>query len=101
MLREFLAPRPDDKVVDLGCGSGRALLWNRDWGATMVGVDIAPFFSRVSKPRICPRRPDRMALIWPPRNVTAAIARTANSPITRGSWYAHAAIGAAKALASP
>jgi SAM-dependent methyltransferase len=46
MLRAFLAPGPGDRVVDLGCGSGRTLLWNRDWQATAVGVDIAPFFSR-------------------------------------------------------
>jgi SAM-dependent methyltransferase len=45
MLREFLAPAPGDLVADLGCGSGRALLWNRDWQATVVGIDIAPFFS--------------------------------------------------------
>jgi SAM-dependent methyltransferase len=45
MLRTFLAPQPDDRVIDLGCGSGRTLLWNRDWGAAAVGVDIAPFFS--------------------------------------------------------
>ena len=45
MLRAFLAPEPHDAVVDLGCGSGRTLLWNRDWGASMVGVDISPFFS--------------------------------------------------------
>lgn len=46
MLRSFLAPRPGELVADLGCGSGRALLWNRDLGATMVGIDIAPFFSQ-------------------------------------------------------
>jgi SAM-dependent methyltransferase len=45
MLRAFLRPSPDDRVIDLGCGSGRGLLWNRDWNATAVGVDIAPFFS--------------------------------------------------------
>lgn len=31
MLRTFLAPGPADRVIDLGCGSGRALVWNRDW----------------------------------------------------------------------
>jgi SAM-dependent methyltransferase len=45
MLREFLRLTPDDRVVDLGCGSGRALLWNRDLGADAIGVDISPFFS--------------------------------------------------------
>ena len=45
MLREFLQPRATDRIVDLGCGSGRALLWNRDWGAQAVGIDISPFFS--------------------------------------------------------
>ena len=45
MLRAFLAPEPHDLVVDLGCGSGRTLLWNRDWGATTIGIDISPFFS--------------------------------------------------------
>ena len=38
-------PDPHDLVVDLGCGSGRTLLWNRDWGSTTVGIDISPFFS--------------------------------------------------------
>ena len=45
MLRAFLAPRRGDLVVDLGCGSGRALLWNRDWEAQAIGIDIAPYFA--------------------------------------------------------
>jgi SAM-dependent methyltransferase len=45
MLRAFLAPAPADRVLDLGCGSGRALVWNRDWGATAIGIDISPFFA--------------------------------------------------------
>jgi SAM-dependent methyltransferase len=49
MLRTFLSPMPGELVVDLGCGSGRALLWNRDLGATMVGIDIAPFFSHEAR----------------------------------------------------
>ena len=49
MLRSFLAPRAEDRVVDLGCGSGRALVWNRDWHAHAVGVDIAPFFAQEAR----------------------------------------------------
>ncbi len=45
-LRAFLRLAPGDRVVDLGCGSGRALLWNRDTGAAITGVDISPFFAR-------------------------------------------------------
>jgi SAM-dependent methyltransferase len=49
MLRAFLAPGANDLVVDLGCGSGRGLLWNRDWQARTVGIDIAPFFAQESR----------------------------------------------------
>jgi SAM-dependent methyltransferase len=52
MLRAFLAPAPGELVADLGCGSGRALLWNRDLGATMVGIDIAPFFSHDARAQV-------------------------------------------------
>jgi len=52
MLRAFLAPAAGELVADLGCGSGRALLWNRDRGATMVGIDIAPFFSHDARAQV-------------------------------------------------
>ncbi len=52
MLREYLSPRPDDAVIDLGCGSGRALLWNRDWHARLVGVDVSPFFAEEARNEI-------------------------------------------------
>jgi SAM-dependent methyltransferase len=45
MLRRFLAPRPGDRVADLGCGSGRAILWNADLGADTTGIDISPYFA--------------------------------------------------------
>lgn len=45
MLRHFLRPGPDDRVVDLGCGSGRAIVWNASSGASILGVDISPFFA--------------------------------------------------------
>jgi len=46
MLRMFLSPTPADRIVDLGCGSGRAMAWNADRGASMVGIDISPHFAR-------------------------------------------------------
>jgi SAM-dependent methyltransferase len=45
ILRRFLRLGPEDRVIDLGCGSGRALMWNRDLGAWAAGVDISPFFA--------------------------------------------------------
>ncbi|HVQ41658.1 MAG TPA: methyltransferase domain-containing protein [Vicinamibacterales bacterium] len=45
MLRRFLKPGPGDRVLDLGCGSGRTLTWNRESGAALTGIDIAPYFA--------------------------------------------------------
>ena len=52
MLRDYLAPTASDVVADLGCGSGRALLWNRDWGAATIGIDIAPFFASDARQQV-------------------------------------------------
>lgn len=49
MLRAFLAPAPADRIVDLGCGSGRALVWNQNFGAYLVGVDVSPHFAREAR----------------------------------------------------
>jgi SAM-dependent methyltransferase len=45
MLRRFLKPAAGDRIVDLGCGSGRTLAWNAASGASLTGVDIAPYFA--------------------------------------------------------
>jgi len=45
MLRRLLPFTPFDRVVDLGCGSGRALYWNRDTRAALTGIDVSPYFS--------------------------------------------------------
>jgi len=46
MLRRFLRLAPADRVLDLGCGSGRTLVWHAGEAGEMTGVDISPFFSR-------------------------------------------------------
>lgn len=45
MMLALLAPGADDRVIDLGCGSGRALVWNQASGAYQVGVDVSPHFA--------------------------------------------------------
>lgn len=45
MLRRFLRPSASDRIADLGCGSGRAIVWNAGSGASILGVDISPFFA--------------------------------------------------------
>jgi SAM-dependent methyltransferase len=45
MLRAFLTMGPHDRVIDLGCGSGRVLIWNLDRGAYQIGLDVSPFFA--------------------------------------------------------
>ncbi|MEW5983553.1 MAG: class I SAM-dependent methyltransferase [Acidobacteriota bacterium] len=52
LLRAFLAPGPADTVVDLGCGSGRSLIWNSDLGAYQAGLDVSPYFAREARERV-------------------------------------------------
>ena len=49
VLRSFLAPGPADTLIDLGCGSGKALVWNADFGAHQVGIDVSPFFAQEAR----------------------------------------------------
>ena len=45
MLRRFLRLAPGDRALDLGCGSGRTMVWNAGSGATLTGIDISPHFA--------------------------------------------------------
>ena len=49
MLRRFLDMRPDDVVLDLGCGSGRFCVWSLETGAHLVGADTGTFFAREAR----------------------------------------------------
>jgi SAM-dependent methyltransferase len=52
MLRRFLDMKPDDVVLDLGCGSGRFCVWSLDSGAHVIGVDTGAFFAREAKAEV-------------------------------------------------
>lgn len=44
--------KPGERMADLGCGDGRVLLGALEQGATVVGYEISPILSRVSRFRI-------------------------------------------------
>ena len=48
-LRRYLQFAPGDRVIDLGCGSGRSMLWNAASGAAFTGVDVSPFFAHEAR----------------------------------------------------
>lgn len=45
MLNKFLDFEAGDRVLDLGCGSGRFLVWNTLPGIHLVGIDVSPHFA--------------------------------------------------------
>ena len=73
-LRKFLKLAPGDKVIDLGCGSGRSLLWNAASGATFVGTDVAPFFAKEARDRMPLALGDLRQLPFPDGTFTKAYA---------------------------
>jgi ubiquinone/menaquinone biosynthesis C-methylase UbiE len=73
-LRRFLQLGPQDRVIDLGCGSGRSMLWNTASGATFVGADVSPFFAREAKDRMDLTLADLRQLPFPDDAFTKAYA---------------------------
>jgi trans-aconitate methyltransferase len=48
---ELLAPRPGERILDLGCGDGSLTARIVDSGARVVGVDAAPDFVKATRAR--------------------------------------------------
>src|SRR5215475_166091 len=49
-LRDFIMPKPGDRVVDLGCGTGGTFRYFPD-GISYVGLDINPHYIRAAQER--------------------------------------------------
>lgn len=73
-LRKFLDLRPGDRVIDLGCGSGRSMLWNAASGARLIGSDVSPFFAREARTRMELTLGDLRQLPFPDGTFTKAYA---------------------------
>src|SRR5262249_50321091 len=71
-LRRFRRLQPTDAVIDLGCGSGRSLLWNAASGARFVGADVSPFFAREARERMDLALADLRRLPFPDGTFTKA-----------------------------
>jgi ubiquinone/menaquinone biosynthesis C-methylase UbiE len=44
-IREMLRPGPSDRLIELGCGNGKFVFWNRRAVQWAVGIDPAPLFA--------------------------------------------------------
>lgn len=44
-IRRLLKPTGSDRLIELGCGNGKFLFWNRKQAGWVVGIDPAPLFA--------------------------------------------------------
>jgi ubiquinone/menaquinone biosynthesis C-methylase UbiE len=61
-IRRMLKPSPGDRLIELGCGNGKFVFWNRrhvDWA---VGIDPAPLFAQEALEQVDLCRADARAL---------------------------------------
>jgi ubiquinone/menaquinone biosynthesis C-methylase UbiE len=72
-IRRMLRPGPDDRLIELGCGNGKFVFWNRrvvDWA---VGIDPAPLFAQEALEKVDLCRADARALPFGDGEFTAAM----------------------------
>jgi SAM-dependent methyltransferase len=72
-IRRMLKPRRTDRLIELGCGNGKFVYWNRkqvDWA---VGIDPAPLFGREALEQVDLCLADARALPFSDGTFTAAM----------------------------
>jgi ubiquinone/menaquinone biosynthesis C-methylase UbiE len=72
-IRALLRPRPDDRLIELGCGNGKFVFWNRRTVGWAVGIDPAPLFAREALEQVDLVRADARALPFEDGTFTAAM----------------------------
>jgi SAM-dependent methyltransferase len=72
-IRRMLKPVPTDRLIELGCGNGKFVYWNRkqvDWA---VGIDPAPLFATEALEQVDLCRADARVLPFRDGAFTAAM----------------------------
>ncbi len=72
-IRRMLRPRSDDRLIELGCGNGKFVFWNRRVVEWAVGVDPAPLFAKEAIEQVDLCRADARALPFADGAFTAAM----------------------------
>ncbi len=72
-IRRLLKLTRDDRLIELGCGNGKFLFWNRKQADWVVGIDPAPLFAEEALRRIDLCRADARNLPFADGTFTAAM----------------------------
>lgn len=72
-IRRWLCPTRDDRLIELGCGNGKFLFWNRQISGWVVGVDPSPLFATDALDSVDLCRADARRLPFADGAFTAAI----------------------------
>ena len=72
-IRRMLRPSQDDALIELGCGNGKFVFWNRRQVQWAVGVDPAPLFAQEALASVDLCRADARVLPFQDGTFTAAM----------------------------
>jgi ubiquinone/menaquinone biosynthesis C-methylase UbiE len=72
VLQLMLRPKPEDALLDIGCGNGKFAVWNAQQCAHIVGLDPAARFAAASRTCVDLVQGDARALPFAPRTFDGA-----------------------------
>lgn len=52
LILRLIKPRPGQRILDIGCGTGHHLTWFKDLGLTPVGVDNSPDMLNIARKKV-------------------------------------------------